>query len=150
MATSRFPDPADPYEDAGIPATHDVVADKLITGDVQDDVVVPTDEPTYVNAYGTTDLEQELGEPLSLRLSHEEPDVLDQLDKPWKDEGDDRGGQPLDNPYPEDPDERVGRLVAEDEGAHGSSESDLVAGDVGTDLGGFSPEERAMHIEPEL
>jgi hypothetical protein len=149
MANERFPDPADPYEDAGLPATDEALPGKLITGDVQDDVVVPTDHPTYVDSYGTTDLEQELGEPLGLRLSHEEPDVLDQLDKPWQDDGDDGNGVPSDDPYPEDRDERVGRLVAEDEGAHADLESDLVAGDVGTDMGGFSPEERAMHIEPE-
>ena len=71
----HYPDPADPYEDAGLPATDDALPGKLITGDVQDDVVVPTDHATYVNAYGTTDLEAELGEPLSSRLAHEQPDA---------------------------------------------------------------------------
>jgi len=133
MAT-HTPDPADPYEDAGLPATDDALPGKLITGDVQDDVVVPTDHATYVNAYGTTDLESELGEPLSSRLAHEEPDVLAELDAPYSD----------------DPDERVGRLVAEDEGAHADDDPDLFAEDVGTDTGGFSPEERAMHLEPDF
>jgi hypothetical protein len=135
-----IPDPADPFEEAGLPATDDALPGKLITGDVQDDVVVPTDHPTYVNSYGTTDLEAELGEPLGLRLSHENPDVLSELDKPWQDDGDnahDGYGQP------------VGRLVAEDEGAHGDEDPDLYADDVGTDLGGFSAEESAMHIDPE-
>ncbi len=136
MSTHRSPDPADPYEEAGLPATDDALPGKLITGDVQDDVVVPTDHATYVNAYGTTDLEAALGEPLGLRLSHEEPDILSQLDAPWQDNGDDENAT-------------VGRLVAEDEGAHGSAESDLVAGDLGTDSGGFSAEESAMHLEPE-
>src|ERR1700712_1863570 len=102
MATSRFPDPADPYEDAGLPATDEALPGKLITGDVQDDVVVPTDHPTYVNNYGTTDLEQALGEPLGMRLAEEEPDVLSRLDEPWS----------------ENDEEPVGRLVADDEGAH--------------------------------
>ncbi|MDX6257634.1 MAG: hypothetical protein QOJ11_3968 [Frankiales bacterium] len=148
MATHHpIPDPPDPYEEAGLPATDDALPGKLITGDVQDDVVVPTDHPTYVNAYGTTDLEAELGEPLGQRLSHEEPDVLSQLDKPWTDPGD--VPDDVANPFPEDPDERAGRLVAPDEGAHPDEEADLYADDVGTDLGGFSPEERAMHIEPD-
>ena len=142
--TSRVPDPAEPFEDAGLPATDESIPGKLITGDVQDDVIVPTDHPTYVNAYGTTDLEQELGEPLGDRLSHELPDVLDELDKPWTDNSDADG-----NPYPSDPEERVGRLVEDDEGAHEDVDADLYAQDVGTDQGGFSAEERAMHIEPD-
>lgn len=141
--TSRIPDPADPYEEAGLPATDDALPGKLITGDEQDDVVVPNDRPTYVNQYGTTDLEQELGEPLSQRLAHEEPDVLDRLDDPWTETGNPDG-----NPYPTDPEERVGRLVAPDEGAHSDVDAEEVALDVGTDTGGFSAEERAMHIEP--
>lgn len=142
--TTRVPDPADPYEEAGLPATDDALPGKLITGDAQDDVVVPTDHPTYVDSYGTTDLEAELGEPLGQRLAHEEPDVLSRLDEPWTDTGDESG-----NPYPSDPDERVGRLVAPDEGAHSDVDAEEFAEDVGTDLGGFSAEERAMHIEPD-
>jgi hypothetical protein len=142
--TTRTPDPADPYEEAGLPATDDALPGKLITGDVQDDVVVPNDRPTYVDQYGTTDLEAELGEPLGERLAHEEPDVLSQLDQPWTDSGDDSG-----NPYPSDPEERVGRLVQPDEGAHSDVDAEEYAQDVGTDTGGFSAEERAMHIEPD-
>ena len=44
----------------------------------------------------------------------------------------------------------VGRLVGTDEGARSDTEADLVAGDVGTDLGGYSAEESAMHLEPEV
>ena len=79
-----------------------------------------------------------------MRLAEEEPDVLAELDKPWTDPGD-----VSDDPYPSDPDERAGRLVAQDEGAHSVEEAELVAGDVGTDLGSFSPEERAMYLEPD-
>jgi uncharacterized protein DUF5709 len=142
--TTRIPDPADPYEEAGLPATDDALPGKLITGDVQDDVVVPSDRPTYVDQYGTTDLEAELGEPLGQRLAHEEPDVLNQLDEPWSESGDESG-----NPYPSDREERVGRLVAPDEGAHSDVDAEEFAEDVGTDTGGFSAEERAMHIEPD-
>ncbi len=127
----HHPDPADPYEDAGLPSTDDALPGKLITGDAQDDIVVPTDHATYVNAYGTTDLEAELGEPLSSRLAHEEPEITD-----------------IDEFYVDD-DGPVGRLVAEDEGAHADEDGDLFATSVGTDSGGQSPEEQAMHLEPD-
>ena len=44
MSPHRNPDPADPYEDAGLPATDDALPGKLITGDVQDDVSRPLDQ----------------------------------------------------------------------------------------------------------
>ena len=133
---THSPEPSDPYEDAGLPATDDALPGKLITGDVQDDVVVPNERATYVNSYGTTDLEAELGEPLGRKLSEEEPDVLSHLDDPWSDAPDDLGP--------------AGRLVAEDEGAHSDDDADLYADDRGTDSGGFSAEESAMHVEPDL
>jgi hypothetical protein len=37
-------------------------------------------------------------------------------------------------------------MVDPDEGAYDDTEADLVAYDVGTDLGGYSAEEAAMHI----
>ena len=62
-----------------------------------------------------------------------------------------RVGEPfarLEGPAAADPEERVGRIVEDDEGAHEDEEATAVAHDVGTDFGGFSAEERAMHIEP--
>jgi hypothetical protein len=47
------------------------------------------------------------------------------------------------------PDERVGRLVAPDEGAHADEEKDEVAMDAGSAGGGASAEELAMHAIPE-
>jgi Family of unknown function (DUF5709) len=99
-----------------------------------DDVVTPPDHASSVASYGTTDLEAELGESLGLRLSEEEPDVLSHLDDPWTD----------------DADAPAGRLVAQDEGAHSDDDGDLYADDIGTDSGGFSAEESAMHLEPDL
>ena len=87
-----------------------------------------------MTSYGTTDLEADLGEPLGLRLSEEEPDVLSHLGDPWTDD--------------ETP--RVGRLVAEDEGAHADDDSELFADELGADRADFSAEESAMHLEPEL
>jgi hypothetical protein len=57
-------------------------------------------------------------------------------------------GEPSD-PFedPVDRKERVGHIVATDEGVHDDTEPDAVATHVGTDLGGFTAEERAMRIE---
>jgi hypothetical protein len=136
-------DPSDPFEDEGLASPDPGNAGKRITGDPQDDMAVPGDTPTAVDDFGTTVAEQQAGEPLDLRLSREEPDLLAGADKaPDMSEG-------SDNPYPADPEERVGRIVETDEGARSDDEADAVALDVGTDSGGFSAEERAMHIEPE-
>ena len=43
----------------------------------------------------------------------------------------------------------VGRIVEPDEGARTDAEKDTVASDRGTDGGGFTAEESAMHLEPE-
>ena len=101
-----------------------------------DDVVTPADHASSVTSYGTTDLEAELGEPLGMRLSEEEPDVLSHLDDPWSDKQDDSVG--------------VGRLVAQDEGAHPDEDAELFADDLAGDTSDLSPEESAMHLEPEL
>jgi Family of unknown function (DUF5709) len=140
---SRIPDPADPFEEEGLASQEPGLAGKRITGDPQDDFVVPGDDPVGVDDYGTTAAEEQAGEPLDLRLSREEPDLAATADQPADESPD------ADQPYPEDKDERVGRIVETDEGARADDEPDAVASDVGTDLGGFSAEERAMHIEPE-
>jgi hypothetical protein len=142
--TSRIPAPADPFEEEGLPAGEDGLPGKLITGDAQDGMEPPHDYPLAVDEYGVTAEEQALGEPLDLRLSREEPEVTAAADLP----ADESEGS--DSPYPEDPDERVGRIVDLDEGARADTEKDAVAYDVGTDTGGFSAEERAMHLEPEV
>lgn len=140
--SSRFPEPSDPFEDEGLASEDPGLASKRITGDPQDDMVVPGDNPVAVDDFGTTAAEQQEGEPLDLRLSREEPDLLADVDSP----ADESEGS--DQPYPEDPDERVGRIVDPDEGVRSDDEATAVADDVGTDQGGFSAEERAMHIEP--
>ena len=93
---------------------------------------------------GTTAAEQAEGEPLDTRLEREEPDVLAAVDQP----ADESAG--ADTPFDERAGQGVGRLVETDEGARTDTEADLVAGDVGTDLGGYSAEESAMHLEPEV
>jgi hypothetical protein len=140
--TSRKGDPSDPFEDEGLASPDPALAGKRITGDPQDEVVVPGERPTAVDDLGTTAAEEQAGEPLDVRLGREEPDLLARAG----DDPDDSEGS--DNPYPSDREERVGRLVEDDEGAREDAEPDAVAHDVGTDLGGFTAEERAMRIEP--
>ena len=139
--SSRIPDPADPFEEEGLASPDPDDAAKRITGDPQEEIAVPAERPVAVNDFGTTAEEERTDEPLDQRLAREEPE------KSASGRADDSPG--ADQPYPEDPDERVGRIVETDEGAREDDEKDTVAHSVGTDQGGFSAEERAMHVEPE-
>jgi len=121
--SSRIPDPADPFEEQGLASPDPDDGAKRITGDVQEEVAVPAERPVAVNDFGTTLDEERTDEPLDQRLAREEPD----------------------QPYPAERDESVGRIVESDEGARTDDEKDAVAHSVGTDKGGFSAEERAMH-----
>lgn len=125
--TRRIPDPPSPFEDAGLPDLEAGLPGKRITGDTQDDMPVPGDEPMAVDDFGTTAAEQREGEPLDLRLSREEPDVIGDV---LADE------------------DAAGRIVETDEGAGPDLEPDAVGFDVGTDSGGMSAEEQALHVEP--
>jgi hypothetical protein len=142
--SSRFGEPSDPFEDEGQASADPGLASKRITGDPQDDMPVAAETPLAVDDYGTTAYEESVGEPLDGRLAREEPDLIETAPPVV----DDREG--IDNPYPSDREEQVGRIVQPDEGAHEDTEPDSVAVDVGTDQGGFTAEERAMHIEPEV
>lgn len=79
---------------------------------------------------------------LDQRLAEEVPE---QQDDPGDGVGDLPGGagELLDDQVG---DERSGRLVAPDEGAHPDRETDLVAEDVGIDGGAASAEEAAVHV----
>lgn len=90
---------------------------------------VPPDRPVALDRPGLTVAEQRAGGSLDQRLAEEEPDVFDAP--------------------PVGPEERVGRLVAPDEGVRPADESDRVARDVGIDGGAASAEEAAMHLRPE-
>ena len=139
--SSRIPGPADPFEEEGLASPDPEYDAKRITGDPQEEVAVPAERPIASTDYGTTQAEEATDEPLDGRLAREEPDMSAAA---AADESPD-----ADQPYPEDKEERVGRIVETDEGARGDDEPDAVAMDVGTDKGGFSAEERAMHIVPE-
>ena len=141
--SSRIPDPADPFEEAGLASPDPGYDGKRITGDTQEEIPVPAEQPVAVEDWGTTGAEEIAGEPLDVRLAREEPDLGASAGRAADESPD------ADQPYPEDRDERAGRIVETDEGARSDTEADAVAMTVGTDGGGFSAEERAMHIEPD-
>jgi uncharacterized protein DUF5709 len=117
--------------------------------------VVPPERWSAGVRFGDTATEQSQGESLDQLLAEEEPDpVLDFDEDEDEDEDleddDDAGDEDVDGLLLDDgPDPRAGRLVAEDEGAHPNEEEDLVARDVGTDGGGATAEEAAVHIVEE-
>jgi Family of unknown function (DUF5709) len=114
------------------PAARD--ASDTLDGDPGDDPldqgIAPPDKWSAGEGFGTTAEEQEEGESLDELLSEEEPEP-----DPYSDN----------LPYDTEQDQRSGRLVAEDEGAHPDAEEDLVARDVGIDAGAASAEEAAVH-----
>src|SRR4051812_6105105 len=127
---SRIPETPSPMEEEGVPETDQTYAFEP-----------PRDAPIAADEFGTTATEMHDGEPLDGRIAREEPDVID-LVGAEADESDTSHG--------EGAGQGVGRLVESDEGARTDSEAEMVAADVGTDLGGYSAEESAMHLEPEV
>lgn len=151
--TRRNPDPGSEFEEEGIPDLEGPLPSKEVTGDPQEGLAVPSDAPQEADRHGTTAGEQREGATIESRLREEE----DEPDSPRylrsdADEWSQPGLEPEDDstePFPEDTEERSGRLVEEDEGARSDTEKDTVARDAGTDRGGFAPEERAVHVERE-
>lgn len=141
--TSRIPEKPSEHEAEGIPDPGYADPGQLESGDTQGVPEPPHDTAIAVDEFGTTVREQHDGEPLTGRLEREEPNVLSQVDVA----ADESAGS--DTPFDEGAGQGVGRLVEPDEGARTDTEKDLVAGDVGTDLGGYTAEEAAMHLEPE-
>ena len=142
--TSRIPETPSEHEAEGIPDPGYADPGQLAAGDTEATTEPPHDTALAVDDFGTTARETADGEPLDSRLSREEPDVLASAGV----EADEAAG--ADTPFDERAGQGVGRLVEPDEGARTDTEADLVAEDVGTDLGGYSAEESAMHIEPEV
>ena len=89
--------------------------------------------PDPNSAYGAPDNESGLDDE---RVGGDDPDSIDAEDD-WL--GDNEVG-----------DQRAGRLVADDEGAHDDDEKQAWASDVGIDGAGASAEEAAMHIVDEI
>jgi hypothetical protein len=131
-SSTNQPDPGSALEDEGMPDMSDALPSKVITGDAQEDLAPPGEYPVASVDFGITAEEMQSGEPLDGRLAREEPEA-----SPPRGDG-------VDAPYPEDRDEQVGRF-AETREADTGKEQDTWVEDVGTDGGGFAPEERAMH-----
>lgn len=142
--TSRVPEKPSESEAEGIPDPGFAHPGQLESGDTEAVMDPPRDTAVAVDEFGTTAAEQRDGESLSGRVSREQDDVLTGADQP----ADESAG--ADTPFDELAGQGIGRLVEPDEGARADTEADLVAEDVGTDLGGYSAEESAMHLEPEV
>ncbi|MFF3695706.1 DUF5709 domain-containing protein [Streptomyces sp. NPDC002221] len=125
----------DVVEDTGILDPEDTLNDR--GADPYDEGWSPPERPLAVNHVGTTAQEQHDGESLDQRLAEEVPD-------PEIDLGDDEEDQELADA--EVGDQRAGRLVAPDEGAHEDAEKDMLASDMGIDGAGASAEEAAVHL----
>jgi hypothetical protein len=123
----RKPDPPpddESPEDEGIPDTGGPPPGKRDTGDSQEGLVLPRDEPRALEDTGITAAEQREGQPLEERLAEEEPERR--------------------------PDERrdAGRLVEDDAGLV-DEERDVVVEEAEEDKEGRSAEERAVRVEEE-
>lgn len=135
--SSRLPEPPSQLEPGGISDLAD--PDPSERGLVDP----PRDTAVAVNDFGTTPGEQAGGESLDGRLAREQADVLADLGT------DTVASEKLDDTDEQRAGQTVGRIVESDEGARRDTESEMVATDVGTDRGGYSAEEAAMHLEPE-
>jgi len=140
------PDPSDVLDDAGILDSADTLEDPRV--DPLDRGWSPPERPLAVERYGTTAAEGAEHQSMDVRLAQEEPDAV------WpgpEADGDGIGDAPGTDGEPWDDEvgrARSGRLVAQDEGAHGVEDSSLFAQDVGIDGAAASAEEAAMHIVP--
>ena len=142
--TGRVPERPSDAEAEGVPDSGLTAPGQREAGDMESVMEPPRDTALAVDEFGTTAGEQREGESLTGRLDREVPDVLGAADLP----ADESVG--ADTPFDERAGQGVGRLVEPDEGARSDTEADMVATDVGTDLGGYSAEEAAMHVEPEV
>ncbi|MDT9685381.1 DUF5709 domain-containing protein [Streptomyces sp. TRM76323] len=146
------PDPTDDreiLEDHGILDDEDTLSDRATNP--YEEGYSPPERPLAADDVGTTAREQREGESLDRRLSREVPDPAlrtDDAEAASDGIGDLPGGmgEPYDDQVGQD---RSGRLVAPDEGAHTDTEKDVVGRDVGIDGGAASAEEAAVHLIPE-
>jgi Family of unknown function (DUF5709) len=107
--------------------------------DVLDEGISPPEELRGSKAKGVTPAEAMEGETIDDRIRQEEPEV-------WADAEAEADAEILDGPVGgEVGEERAGRLMAPDEGAHEDAEKDMVAEDEGIDGAGASAEEAAVH-----
>lgn len=141
--SSRIPHTPSASEAEGIPDPGFAEPGQLEAGDTEGTVEPAHDTALAVDDFGTTAGELHDGESLDGRLAREQDEVLADADVPADESA------RADDPFSERAGQGVGRLVEPDEGAHTDVDADMVATDAGTDLGGYSAEEAAMHLEPE-
>ena len=125
--------------------------DTLDDPDVEDTLdrgYSPPEKYSAAQGFGNTPLEEEMGETLEMRVAQEEPEP-----DPYAEAADEAdqsspvtGGEDLDSEVGED---RAGRIVEPDEGAHEDVESGLIGTDVGIDGAAASAEEAAVHVIPD-
>lgn len=120
------------------------VLDERGLDDTMEEGYSPPERPLAVEDFGTTQEEQESGEPLDDLLAREVPDIAV---PPGDDTGDLPGGagEPVDDQAGA---ARTGRLVADDSGP-GRAAEHITAEDVGIDGGAASAEEAAVHTIPD-
>lgn len=156
MTQSADGDPTTDAESYGDYSVDDedqpVGEDNLVTGDgsdVADELdrgYSPPEKWSAAEGYGNTPYEEAVGESLEQRLAQEVPDPTA---KPIDELIEDAEAYDEDLADHEVGDERAGRLVAPDQGAHTDTEKDLIAEDVGIDGAAASAEEAAVHVIPE-
>jgi hypothetical protein len=115
---------SDELDAEGIPDLEGPLPEKEATGDPQEGLAPPSDRPASFD-YGVTEAEQRAGEPISVRVAREEPDVVP-------------------------PDDASPVLVGPDDEALGlvDEEKDMTARGVDAG-GGLSAEEAAVHVTDE-
>ena len=108
----------------------------------------PPERYSAAQDFGNTPAEEAEGETLEQRIAQEEPDPdpYDAADQADEQSSPSTGGEDLDR---EVGDDRAGRLVDPDEGAHEDTEGSLVGTDVGIDGAAASAEEAAVHVIPD-
>ena len=126
MATTRPNEHERTLDEEGVPDLEGPMPAKAATGDPQEGMAPPNEQPRASVDYGVTADEQRRPEPLDRRLAREEPDVDGAV-----------GGRPR---------EELQMLAAHGTGP--DDEKDEVADAVRAD-GTLGPEESAVRIEPE-
>jgi hypothetical protein len=125
-------------------STGDSLVDDRGLTEPLDEGYSPPEKWSPGQGYGNTPLEEAMGEDLDQRLAQEvpEPDPYDEAEKTPVSVIE---GQ-LEDEVTEVGDERAGRLVAPDEGAHTDTVKEEYAEDVGIDGAGAGAEEAAVHV----
>jgi hypothetical protein len=123
-------------------------ADTLDDPDVEDALdrgYSPPERYSAGQGFGNTPEEEARGETLEQRIAQEEPEPDPYL---AAEERSDALAADEDNDH-EVGDERAGRIVEPDEGAHEDVEGGMVGTDVGIDGAAASAEEAAVHVIPD-